>query len=103
MSARIESLWPAAKTGLQMLLGLAILVYALAGAAWYLWPALAISCPPLSLDTKIVEHNTSPSAFFIEWASWPLDVREVESEAIRRGMSIGEVRREAARHSVCGL
>jgi hypothetical protein len=103
MSARIESLWPAAKPGVQMFLGLAIFVYALAGAAWLLWPAIMISCPPLSVDTKIIEHHTSPSAFFIGWASWPLDVREVELEAIRRGVSMGEVRREAARHSVCGL
>jgi hypothetical protein len=49
-----------------------------------------------------VEHHTSPSAFFIEWASWPLDVRAVELEATRRGLSMGEVRREAARRSVCG-
>ncbi len=101
MSAYLDRLWPVTKTGLQMLAGFAILIYALAGAAWYLMPEFAISCPPLSLDTKIVEHHTSPSEFFIEWASWPLDVRAVELEAARRGVSMGEVRREAARHSVC--
>jgi hypothetical protein len=75
------------------LFGIALMLYLIAGAVWFAVPVFTVKCP-LTVNSQVSPHTEGPSWFFIEWVTWPWNVRDVEREADRRGIPGSEVRYE---------
>jgi hypothetical protein len=68
-----------------------LFIYLALGAFVYIYPRFAMKCPPLNVNSKIVDHHDSVSAVLIAWVTWPAYVMKLEDRARKNGKSLGGV------------
>jgi len=68
-----------------------LFIYLALGAVVYIYPRFEVKCPPLNVNSKIVNHHGSVSAVLIAWVTWPAYVMKIEDQARKNGKSVSRV------------